>query len=246
MWYHSGWIPEAGNRWLPEGQWPRTAKSRTTRAFREACAGSKTIASSSRDSLCAAVEQKPDEDLVPRAQGGDVAAFGDLVRRHERTVYAVVSRMIDSRDDVDDVVQDVFVTAFRSMSSFQGKSAFSTWLYRIAVNTTIKQMRKSRVRQAASIDDPGAGLADRLAASKADGPESAAERSIHGEAIRKAIRTLPEKHRAVVVLHYYENLSCEEIARIVGCSVGTVWSRLHYACKKLHGQLEWLASESCG
>jgi RNA polymerase sigma-70 factor (ECF subfamily) len=205
-----------------------------------------TIATTGRESLCASAEQEPDAGLVARAQGGEVAAFGDLVRRHERAVYAVVSRMIDSRDDVDDIVQDVFVTAFRSLRSFQGKSAFSTWLYRIAVNTTIKQMRKAKVRKAQSIDDPDAGLAERLTADGSEGPESAAERTIHGEAIRKAISTLPDKHRAVVVLHYYQNLSCEEIARVVDCSVGTVWSRLHYACKKLHGQLEWLASEGSG
>lgn len=210
------------------------------------CAGGTAIATSGRESLCADVGQEPDSELVSRVQGGDVAAFGDLVRRHERTVYAVVSRMIDCRDDVDDIVQDVFVTAFRSMGSFQGKAAFSTWLYRIAVNTTIKQMRKARVRRTSSIDDPEAGLAERLTASGADGPESAAERTMRGEAIRKAIGTLPDKHKAVVVLHYYQNLSCEEIARVAGCSVGTVWSRLHYACKKLHGQLEWLAAEGGG
>ncbi len=171
--------------------------SRSVDVFPGQHSGGAAIATTGRESLCADVGQEPDAELVP-SEGGDLMAFGELVRRHERTVYAVVSRMIDSRDDVDDVAQDVFVTAFRSLGSFKGNAAFSTWLYRIAVNTTIKQLRKSKVRQAASIDDPDAGLAERLAAPGSDGPESVAERSIHGEAIRKAIRTLPDKHRAVV------------------------------------------------
>jgi len=208
--------------------------------------GGDAIVTTSRESLRAPTEQEQDVQLVARAQRGDIAAFGNLVRTHEHAVCAVVSRMLDSRDDVDDVVQDVFVTAFRSMPSFKGNAAFSTWIYRIAVNTTIKQMRRAKVRKAVAIDDPDAGLAERLAADSFQGPEVAAERKLQGESIRRAIQTLPDKHRAVVVLHYYENLSCDEIARIVGCSVGTVWSRLHYACKKLHGQLEWLAPECCG
>lgn len=191
----------------------------------------------------AQAEVTADCELVSRANIGELDSFGELVRRHERAICGVVSRMLDNQDDVDDVVQDVFVTAFRSLSSFRGSAAFSTWLYRIAVNTTIKQMRKARVRQAASIDDPEAGFAERLAAS-VDCPQEEAERAERAGAVRDAIRDLSEKHKAVVVLHYYENLSCDEIARILGCSVGTVWSRLHYACRKLHGRLQFLASES--
>lgn len=176
--------------------------------------------------------------------GGDVEAFGEIVRRHERAVCGVVSRMVSSPDDIDDIVQDVFVQAYRSLPKFKGGAALSTWLYRIAVNTAIGNIRKAKARQAVSIDDPETGFADRLAAPNGDGPEDAALKKMRGEAIRKAIQTLPEKHRTVVVLHYCENLGCDEIARVVGCSVGTVWSRLHYACRKLHSQLEWLGSES--
>jgi RNA polymerase sigma-70 factor, ECF subfamily len=240
-WYHLSRNQELSTSDLLTGHGPGRGRAHT-----DVCAGGEAIATTGRESLCENVGQEPDAELVTRAQGGDTTAFGDLVRRHERAVYAVVSRMIDSRDDVDDLVQDVFVTAFRSLAKFQGKAAFSTWLYRIAVNTTIKQMRKARVRKTSSIDDPAAGLAERLMAAGSDGPEAVTEQTMRGEAVRKAIGTLPDKHKAVVVLHYYENLSCEEIARVAGCSVGTVWSRLHYACKKLHGQLEWLASESCG
>lgn len=174
-----------------------------------------------------------DAALVAKAQAGDVGAYGELVRRYSRAVYGVVSRMINDRDDIDDIAQEVFVLGYRSIGGFRREAEFSTWIYRIAVNTTIKQMRKMKTRQAASIDDPNTGLADVLVSSEADRPERIAERKARNEAIRRAVLDLPEKHQTVVVLHYFENLGCDEIARVLECSVGTVWSRLHYACKKL-------------
>lgn len=185
-----------------------------------------------------------DTALVARTKQGDVGAFGELVCRHQRAVCAVVSRMLDDKDDIDDVVQEVFVQAYRSISSFKEQAAFTTWIYRIAVNTTIKQMKKSKVRQAASIDDPAVGLQETLVSSNGDGPETTAEKRERNAAIRRAILTLPDHHKAVVILHYFQGCSCEEIARVLDCSVGTVWSRLHYACKKLQGQLNWLVTES--
>lgn len=183
-----------------------------------------------------------DTQLVLRARDGEVSAFGELLQRHQRAVYGVVSRMVDDRDDVDDIVQEVFVLAYRSIDRFRGDSAFSTWIYRIAVNTTIKQMKKIKIRRSASIDDPDTGLNDTLTASDCD-PEDEAQRRARSRALREAIETLPDKHREAVVLHYFQNCSCDEIAKAMGCSVGTVWSRLHYACKKLQGHLEWLAAE---
>ncbi len=178
-----------------------------------------------------------DADLVAKAQTGDVGAFGELVRRYSRTVYGVVSRMAGNPDDVDDIAQEVFVRAYRSIGSFRGDAEFSTWVYRIAVNTTIKLMKKIKSRQAYSIDDPAGGLADVLVSSETERPDRIAERNSRNEALRKAVQGLPEKHRTVVVLHYFENLACEEIANVLDCSVGTVWSRLHYACKKLQASL---------
>ena len=206
--------------------------------------GGATIVSTGGRSLETTARQDTDVTLATRARSGDVGAFGELVKKHERAICGVVGRMVENRDDVDDIVQDIFVTAFRSLASFKGEAAFSTWLYRIAVNTSIKQMKKTKIRQAASIDDPFSGLCEILVASKGDAPEDSAERRERGEAVRRAVLTLSEKHRAVVVLHYFQELSCDEIAKIMGCSVGTVWSRLHYACRKLQGQLDWLAADS--
>lgn len=183
-----------------------------------------------------------DFDLVIRAREGDLSAYGTLVERHQRAVYAVVSRMISSRDDIDDLVQDVFVLAYKSIGSFRGQSAFNTWLHTIAVNTTIKYLRKIKSRPSVSIDDPETGIERTLEASEGSRPPAIAEEQERKLAIRKAVEQLPEKHRTVVALHYFDDYSCEEISKILNCSVGTVWSRLHYACRKLRGQLDWLES----
>ena len=189
---------------------------------------------------------RSDADLVKQCRMGDAGAYSALLQRYQRAIYGIVSGMIRNRDDVDDIVQEVFVLAYRSLSSFRGDAAFSTWLYRIAVNTSIKQMKKIRNRHAASIDDPDTGLADVLMSPESNRPDKLTEQNARASALREAVRTLPEKHRAVVVLHYFQDLSCDQIAGVLGCSVGTVWSRLHYACRKLQGQLNWLADDDQG
>jgi len=181
----------------------------------------------------------PDGDLVRQAAAGDMAAFETLVERHQRSVYSVVSRMVRERDEVDDVVQDVFVLAFRSLARFRGDAMFSTWLHSIAVNTSLKHLKRAKRRSAVSLDDPDFGMGDSIAAETPD-PGDQAEASVRQETIRREIAQLPDIHQAVIVLYYFEEKSCEEIGAILGCSVGTVWSRLHYACRKLRGRLDWL------
>ena len=192
-----------------------------------------------------------DAALVRRAADGDVRAFGILVERYQRPMSALVSRMTENADDVDDIVQEVFVRAWKGLPRFRGDAQFSTWLYRIAVNTTIKHRsrRKNESSMSLSTEDLAGGL-ERLNAAEATGTTNAAAASADAadpfitaarkereEAIRRAVLSLPEKQRVVVVLHYFEGYSCEEISKIVDCSLGTVWSRLHYACKRLKGLL---------
>ncbi|GAB4452372.1 MAG: RNA polymerase sigma factor RpoE [Armatimonadaceae bacterium] len=189
----------------------------------------------------------PDSDaaLVARAVGGEMAAFGVLVERYQRPMAALVARMTDNPEDVEDIVQELFVRAWKGLPRFRGDAQFSTWLYRIAVNTAIKHRSRARNTAAVSLstEDLAGGLESLqapvdAAGSKGGDPFRAAQRKEREEAIRKAVASLPEKQRAVVVLHYFEGHSCEEISQIVGCSLGTVWSRLHYACKRLKGILE--------
>ncbi len=181
-----------------------------------------------------------DSELVQKARDGDLSAYAALVNRHTRAVYGIVSRMVASRDDADDIVQDVFVLAYKSLGKFRRDAAFSTWLHSIAVNTSIKHIRKMKIRQTTSIDE-FEYLADSVLMSpQEETPPALAEDAERKNSVRIAVEKLPEKHRIVVSLRYFEDYSCEEIARILHCSVGTVWSRLHYACKQLRGQLDWL------
>ena len=193
-----------------------------------------------RDTPVADRTRTADRDLVLWAIGGDLAAYSELVARHQRAVYGIVSGMVSSRDDVDDLVQDVFVLAYKSLGRFRGQSAFSTWLHSIAVNTTLKHLRKMKIRQTTSVDEDGFAADCILVSEQADCPSEMAENVERKQAVRQAVEKLPEKHRVVVVLRYFEDYSCEEIAKTLNCSVGTVWSRLHYACKQLRGQLDWL------
>jgi len=187
-------------------------------------------------------EEDADALLARRSREGDVEAFGRLVTLYERRVAALVGRILGataSSDDVDDTVQDIFVQAWRALPRFRGDSRFSTWLYRIATNMAIKQWHKrKRTRHIVAEEDLSeterAGLADPSLS-----PHDKAEAMAQNRALMDAVDRLPEKHRSVVLLHYFEDCSCEEIASILECSVGTVWSRLHYACRKLRCSLDW-------
>ncbi len=185
-----------------------------------------------------------DARLVERAREGNRHAFGQLVERYQRPMTALVARMTQNPDDVDDIVQELFVRAWKGLPRFRGDAQFSTWLYRIAVNTTIKYRSKRANDNAQSIalEDMVGGVDALSSESNVPGsdktgangdPFLAAQKREQEETVRRAVLALPEKQRAVVVLHYFEGHSCEEISKMVGCSVGTVWSRLHYACKRL-------------
>ncbi len=178
--------------------------------------------------------------LVMRAKEGDVSSFGELVRRYERTVLGLVSRMVPSQDEAEDIAQEVFLSAWRGLANFRGDAQFSTWLHTIAVNATLKRIRRMKGREHLSIDDPDTGTGERLAASPEHQPFEQIISSEEKAAVRSALKSLSDKHRMTVVLYYFEEHSCESIAAMMGCSVGTVWSRLHYACKKLKKELEGL------
>lgn len=185
-----------------------------------------------------------DSVLARRAAEGDQLAFQTLFERYHRPMAALVSRMIANSEDVDDVLQEVFVRAWRGLPNFRGDAQFSTWLYRIAVNSALKYRSKTRRdgKPDLSTEDLAGGV-DQLAADedapavRGGDPLQETVRQDRDEQVRAAVANLPEKQRSVVVLHYFEGHSCDEISKMVGCTVGTVWSRLHYACKRLKGVL---------
>ncbi len=178
---------------------------------------------------------EPDAALVARAQAGDEAAFGELVRRHLDRAHAVAFRILREREDARDVTQDAFVRAWRALPRFEGRSEFGTWLTRIVTNLALNRVRRDRMRTAASIDEMG-DLRDPTAGQPRGG--AMAERRI-----AEAIAALPPVQRAVFVMRFQEDLSVKETAERLGCSEGAVKASSFHAIRKLRVALADLADE---
>lgn len=187
-------------------------------------------------------QQEADSDLaiVKRVQAGDVAAFDQLIRKYRERLFGVVYNLTSNREDTADLVQDSFIKAFQSINRFQGQASFFTWLYKIAVNTTLSHLRKNRMRTFFSLEkiqeeDPSSKiLADLTDKTGADRDAYLKELQ---EKLNEALQKLSIKHRTVITLFEIDGLSHAEIAEIMECSEGTVRSRLHYAKQFLQGEL---------
>ncbi|WOX06062.1 RNA polymerase sigma factor RpoE [Microbulbifer pacificus] len=172
-----------------------------------------------------------DQQLVERVQNGDKRAFDLLVLKYQHKIAAVVSRYINDHAEVNDVVQEAFIKAYRALANFRGESAFYTWMYRIAINTA-KNYLVSRSRRPPSYD---VDLEDAEFYSGSemlrdnDTPENQLFRDQLEATVHRAIRELPEDLRSAVTLRELEGLSYEEIAEVMGCPVGTVRSRIFRA-----------------
>ena len=167
-------------------------------------------------------------DLVRRAQSGDLAAFEALYRENVGRVYATCLRLCCDATLAEELTQDAFVRAWEKLASFRGDSAFSTWLYRIAVNACLN-FRAARKPPA-----------DELPEGLADGGAPASERVLSEERarlVRAAVTRLPERQRATLILKVYHDLSHEEVARILGSTVGTVKANLFHALANLRRQV---------
>jgi RNA polymerase sigma-70 factor (ECF subfamily) len=166
---------------------------------------------------------------IERVKGGDREAFGALVDAHKDMVYTLCLRMLTSEADAEEAAQDVFVKAFRSIESFQAKSKFSTWLYRIAYNHCISVIRK-KVKMIDLVDDVPEGEPDER---EMNGLESlsAQERSRY---LKMAIDSLAETDAVVVTLFYYDELSLDEIATVTGLSNSNIRIKLHRSRKKMY------------
>ncbi|MGE5315982.1 MAG: RNA polymerase sigma factor [Acidobacteriota bacterium] len=167
--------------------------------------------------------------LVERFQAGDEQAFNVLTLRYQEKIYWVVRRMIPDHDEADDVVQDVFIRAYHSLKSFKGESSVYTWLYRIAVNLSLNEIRRRKIRKTFSFEDNPAEQHP----SDEDSPMEEIEKQEQSALIRKAIDRLPEKQKKVFILRYYEELPYEEIAKIVKTSVGGLKANYFHAVKKI-------------
>jgi RNA polymerase sigma-70 factor (ECF subfamily) len=183
-----------------------------------------------------------DLSLVSRAQSGDPAAFRALVVRYQRKVYAVALGIVKDADLAWDVAQDAFVRVHAHLAEFEGKSAFSTWLFRITTHLAIDSVRRERRSRKDELDDVseeslsegGEGI---LSTALGNDPrQNVLRRELAGK-IDEALAMLPEKHRTILVLRELEGLSYEELAERLGIQKGTVMSRLFHARKKMQAAL---------
>lgn len=188
-------------------------------------------------------QKEADEDLaiVRKVQDGDVDAFDALILKYRERVYSVIYNLTSNREDASDLTQESFIKAFQSINRFKGKSSFFTWLYRIALNTSLTYLRKNKLRRFFSFEkmvdeDHTEGLIENMTADSDS--DKAALMSELQEKLNDAFQKLSVKHRTVVTLFEIDGLSHKEIAEIVGASVGTVRSRLHYAKQFLQGELK--------
>lgn len=165
-----------------------------------------------------------DRQAIERFLAGDAGAFEELYLRYQPYVYNVVNGIVQNADDARDVTQDVFLHVYDALSRFRGGSTFSTWLYRVAVNAAITHVRKVRRHPQIPLD----ALREFRADIDAE-PEQQATRAETQRAVQEMLAQLPEQQRAVLVLRYFQELSLEEIAEVMNCSVAAVKVRLHRA-----------------
>ena len=177
-----------------------------------------------------------ERDMIERASRGDAAAFNHLMAQHERRMYAVALRMCGNREDAQDCLQEAMLHVYRAIGGFKGQSSFSTWVYRITMNTCLDELRRKKNRQNTSLDnllDMGWSPAD-----ESNAPEKQAMRSELRRNLNRAIQELPEEMRSAVVLRDIQGFSYDEIARMLEINVGTIKSRISRGREKLREKLK--------
>ena len=197
-------------------------------------------------------EAEEDRGLIARAQQGDMAAFRQLVERHQRRAFAIALSLVRDENDARELVQDAFLRVYRSLATFQGGSSFFTWLYRIITNLSIDLIRKPG-RQLAELDDARLDTEEAKEAefplvSRIDGadPADVVRRREIAARVQAALDALPSYHRGVIVMREIEGLSYEEMATAMGVSKGTIMSRLFHARQKLQKALADCYAEQVG
>jgi RNA polymerase sigma-70 factor, ECF subfamily len=180
--------------------------------------------------------RESEHSLVQRAQCGDEQAFARLFNTYKKRVYSVCLSMTKDIAEAEDLTQEAFLQVFRSVGSFRGDSAFSTWLYRVAVNTVLMKLRRRKSPPVLSLDEPVSPESPSLRrdVGKADPQLSGA---IDRIALRRAMRELPEGCRRIFALHEVEGYQHHEIAQMLDCSVGNSKSQLHKAKMKMRDLL---------
>src|SRR5213592_3477347 len=196
-------------------------------------------ASTSRQST----KQVTEAEAIRLAQAGDAAAFEFLYRLHSRRVYALCLRMVNNPSDAEDLMQEAFLQLFRKIGTFRGESAFSTWLHRMTVNVVLMRLRKkslpvASLEETTDPDEESGGPRKDIGA-----PDLRLSGAVDRVDIERAIGQLPPGYRAVFVLHDVQGYEHNEIAEMMGCSVGNSKSQLHKARMKLRDLLKLSKAE---
>jgi len=185
-----------------------------------------------------------DEVILERALTGDAEAFGELVRRWERRIFALTYGMLGREEDARDATQETFLAAFRNLRGFRGEAKVSSWLHRIAVNQCISRQRRAKVRSESALDDEQDHDAGSFATPVSESPVRVVEGRQETLAVRRAINSLPIELKQVVVMKEFEELTFREIADALDLPLSTVKSRLYTALKQLQMRLQKFESRN--
>lgn len=179
-----------------------------------------------------------DEELVERAVVSDPEAFGEIVRRWERKIFALCFGMLGREDDARDACQEAFIAAYKNLGRFRGEARVSSWLHRIAVNQCLTTKRRQKTRAEDFLDDDDGSEDRAFVAAAHHSPGKIAEAGERTSMVRQAVRALPPELREVVVMKEFEEMTFQEISDTLDIPLSTVKSRLYTALKQLRMRLE--------
>jgi RNA polymerase sigma-70 factor (ECF subfamily) len=185
-----------------------------------------------------------DEQIVERALTGDAEAFGEIVQRWERRIFALAFGMLGREEDARDATQETFLAAFRNLRAFRGEAKVSSWLHRIAVNQCITRQRRAKVRNESALETEEEKNAASFATPIRYSPVRIVEGRETTAAVRLAVNSLPVELRQIVVMKEFEELTFKEIADALDLPLSTVKSRLYTALKQLQMRLERFVQHS--
>ncbi|MBN1879228.1 sigma-70 family RNA polymerase sigma factor [bacterium] len=177
-----------------------------------------------------------DEALMLQVKDGNHDAFGELLRRYERQLTVFFLRQLGDEDGARDLVMDTFLRIYKAAYRYEPRAKFSTYIYQVARNLIINEAQKREIRKADSLDQMNENSSLQLAMDDPD-PEQVLARKEQQLLVQKALEDLPEDQRTILILLEYQELSYERVAQIMGCSMGTVKSRMHRARQKVR---EWM------
>lgn len=185
-----------------------------------------------------------DEQIVRLALSGDADAFGEIVKRWERKIFALAYGMLGREEDARDATQETFLAAFRNLRGFRGDAKVSSWLHRIAVNQCISRQRRTKVRGETGLEDETQADGASYFAPAHESPAHAAEATERTEFVRRAVMSLPTELRQVIVMKEFEELTFHEIAEALDLPLSTVKSRLYTALRQLRLRLKKMEPEA--